>query len=128
MTQIAARARVLAVFAAVLSAASCSSPKTTATISWTLTPASSAVGPATLTLSLHDPAGSTITGAKLRIEAYMSHPGMKPVVVEAEEPTPGVYVAPVIFSMAGDWVLLVSATLTDGGRVEHQIDVANVRP
>lgn len=121
---------VLAVFAAALAVSSCGGRTTTsATLSWTLAPASPLVGPATVTVSLRDPAGKALlTGAKVRLEGYMSHPGMAPVVTEAAERTPGVYVAPIVFTMAGDWVLLVSATLADGGRVEQRIDVANVRP
>ena len=52
---------------------------------------------------------------------------MAPVIAEASERTTGIYVAPFNFSMPGDWVLLVSAALPDGERVEERIDVARVR-
>ena len=58
----------------------------------------------------------------------MSHPGMAPVIVNGAERAPGVYEIPFAFTMAGDWVLLVAVTLTDGSRAERRIDVANVRP
>ena len=58
----------------------------------------------------------------------MSHPGMTPVIAAASERSPGEYVMPFTFTMPGDWVLLVSATLPDEGRVEKRIEVANVRP
>ena len=121
-------ARGLIVLAAGLMIASCTGRATTAAdLSWTISPQSAAVGPATLTMTLRDRAGA-VTGARLRLEGHMSHPGMTPVVADAVERTPGVYVASFTFTMAGDWVLVVSATLPDGGRVERRIEVANVRP
>jgi hypothetical protein len=97
-------------------------------LTWTLRPATSIVGPATLTLSLHAPSGEPITKATVRIEGYMTHAGMAPLFAEAVERTPGVYEAAFAFTMQGDWVLLASISLPDGTRVERRIDVANVRP
>jgi hypothetical protein len=116
------------VLAAGLAIASCVERATSAAnLSWTLTPASPTVGPATLTVTLRDPAGSALTGARVRLEGHMSHPGMTPAVADAPERTPGVYVAPFNFSMPGDWALVVSAALPNGERVEERVDVANVR-
>jgi hypothetical protein len=125
----AARARVtVTMLAAGLAIGSCGGRETSpASLSWTLAPSSPAAGPATLTVSLRDPDGNAIAGAKVRLEGHMSHPGMTPVVADAAERTPGVYVASFAFTMPGDWVLLVSATLSDGGRVEQRIEVPNVR-
>ena len=130
LTQLtAARACVLAVLAAGLAITSCSGRATSATtLSWTLTPPSPVVGPATLTVTLRDAAGGAVTGAKVRLEGHMSHPGMTPVVADAAERTSGIYLVPFTFTMPGDWVLLVSAALSDGGRVEQRIDVNGVRP
>jgi hypothetical protein len=58
----------------------------------------------------------------------MSHAGMAPVLADGVERAAGVYDIPFAFTMQGDWVLLVSAVLPDGGRVERRVDVANVRP
>jgi hypothetical protein len=58
----------------------------------------------------------------------MTHPGMPPVTASAHETDPGVYVATIEFSMAGDWVVLVSAVPAGGRRTEHRIDVPGVRP
>jgi YtkA-like len=122
-------ARVITTLAATLAIASCSGRATgTTRLSWTLTPTSPAVGPASLTVTLRDPAGIAVTGAKVRLEGHMSHPGMTPVIADAAERTPGVYVAPFTFTMPGDWVLLVSAALPHGGRLEQRIEVAGVRP
>ncbi len=111
-----------------LAIVSCSGRATTVnTLSWTLAPTSPAVGPATLTVTLRDPAGTAVTGARVRLEGHMSHPGMTPVITDATERTSGVYIALFTFTMPGDWVLLVSAVLPNGGRVEQRIDVPNVR-
>lgn len=95
---------------------------------WTLSPAQSVVGPAVLSVQLHQPSGAPATGATVTLEAHMSHAGMGPVLASATEPTPGLYALPFTFTMPGDWVLLVSTVLPDGTRVEQRIDVANVRP
>jgi hypothetical protein len=53
---------------------------------------------------------------------------MAPVQETATERGPGVYEVSFAFTMPGDWVLLLSATLTDGARVERRVDVPHVRP
>jgi len=53
---------------------------------------------------------------------------MAPVLADATETAPGVYDLRFAFTMQGDWVLLVSAVLPGGARLERRIDVANVRP
>jgi hypothetical protein len=95
---------------------------------WAIAPAPPVVGGATLTLRLSDAAGHPVEGARLRIEGHMSHPGMAPVIAKADERGPGVYEAPVSFTMRGDWILLVTGTLASGERIEHRIDVRNVQP
>jgi hypothetical protein len=97
-------------------------------VSWSLSPQSPIVGPATLTVTIRHPTGALVKGARVRLEGHMSHPGMAPVVADGVERTPGVYDVSFAFPMQGDWVLLVSAALADGGRIERRIDVANVRP
>jgi len=97
-------------------------------VAWTLSPSVPSVGPATLTITLRGPGDSAVTGAAVRLESHMSHAGMAPIVADARERTPGVYDLPFAFTMPGDWVLLVSATLPGGARVERRIDVANVKP
>jgi len=123
-----ARAASMTLLAAGLTIAACSGRATpAANLSWTLTPPSPAVGPATLTMSLRDRAGRALSGGRVRVEGHMSHPGMTPVVADAAEQTPGVYSASFTFTMPGDWVLAVSATLPDGRRVEQRIEVPGVR-
>jgi hypothetical protein len=96
---------------------------------WTLAPAVPAAGDATLlSLILRDRAGQPVNGASLQVAAHMSHPGMSPVIAIAAERGAGVYDVTLQFTMAGDWTLLVTGTLPGGRRVNHRIDLANVRP
>ena len=85
------------------------------------------VGAATVTLKLVDGGESAISGARITLEADMSHPGMSPAFGEAKEIAAGRYQGSVTFTMAGDWVLLVYITLPDGQKIERRINVGNVR-
>jgi hypothetical protein len=58
----------------------------------------------------------------------MSHPGMTPVVASVAERGPGEYEAQLRFSMAGDWVLVLTGQLPDGAPVTKQLEVVGVRP
>jgi len=93
-----------------------------------ISPEPARVGPVTVTLRLADAAAKPITGARIALEADMSHPGMSPVFGAAKEVAPGQYQAQVTFGMAGDWVILLHAMLPDGKKLERQFDVRDVRP
>jgi len=85
------------------------------------------VGAATVTVKLAAGGKQAIAGARVALEADMSHPGMSPVFGEAREVAPGRYQGSVTFSMPGDWFLLLYITLADGQKFERQVSVANVR-
>lgn len=68
-----------------------------------------------------------MAGAKLRLEGHMSHPGMTPVTTTVLERKPGEYEAQMKFTMAGDWVLVLTGDLPGGGRLTKQLDVVGVR-
>jgi hypothetical protein len=93
----------------------------------TLTPAQPTLGKAVLRVRLLDASRNPIPGARLRVEGHMSHPGMSPVLTTAAERSPGIYEADLQFTMRGDWILLVTGALANGGVIEHRIDVPNVR-
>ncbi len=75
-----------------------------------------------LTNAAHQP----VTGAHVRVEGDMDHPGMAPVFSDAVEISPGSYRSPLNFTMGGDWVVLFHITLSDGRRVERQMGVKGV--
>jgi hypothetical protein len=98
------------------------------TIQHEVSPEPARVGPAMVTLRFADGAANPITGARIAIEAEMSHPGMRPLFAEAKETEPGRYQAHLDFQMAGDWIILLHVTLPGGKKLERQIDVRGVRP
>jgi hypothetical protein len=131
--QIKERQRRLVVFvcAGTLFLANCSKsvePPPFVAIEHEISPQPPRVGPVTLNLKLADATGKPLTGARIPIEAEMSHPGMSPLFADAKETEPGRYQAHLEFQMAGDWVILLHIALPDGRKLERQIDVKGVRP
>lgn len=86
------------------------------------------VGPATVLLNLADANSKPVSGARITLEADMSHAGMAPVFEEAEEIGPGQYQARFKFTMAGDWAILLHVRLAGGPVLERQFNVNGVRP
>jgi hypothetical protein len=124
-------ARILPLFVALAPCAiagACNRPERDLTIEWTLSPTPPVAGhSAALSLRLLDKEGRRVPGAKLQLEAHMSHPGMAPVLARVTEAQSGLYMAIFRFTMAGDWILLVSGSLADGTAVQHRIDVPGVK-
>lgn len=56
----------------------------------------------------------------------MSHPGMAPVYADAAEIEAGSYRAVLELSMAGDWVVMARASLTDGRKLDYQFEINGV--
>lgn len=96
-------------------------------IDWEVAPSPPQVGNVTFNLTLSDSTGHLITGADVKLEGNMSHPGMNPVFASAEEVDPGQYSAEMNFTMAGDWFIIVTTSLGDSTKVEKQINVPGVR-
>jgi len=95
---------------------------------WRLDPTSPASHEETrLQLTLRDTSGRPVRGARLRVEAHMSHPGMAPVLAEAREQADGVYAARLDLTMAGDWTLVASGELADGTVITRTLDGVVVR-
>ncbi len=105
-------------------------PETAPEIALTLTaaPHPPVVGPVALSLTLTDGTnGRPVSGAAVRLEVNMSHPGMQPVFATAREVEPGRYEAPLELTMGGDWIVLVDATLRDGRALRRQVSLPGVR-
>jgi len=96
-------------------------------VKWRVTPAPASVGQATVTLGVRDAAGRPVPGARLRLEGHMTHPGMAPVVADLRERAAGEYEAAIAFSMAGDWVLVLTGELADGRRIHREMNIGGVR-
>jgi hypothetical protein len=92
-----------------------------------ITPQPPRVGPATITLRLFGADGAPYKDAEIRLEGNMSHAGMRPIFSEARRAGPGRYEAPVEFTMAGDWIILVHITLPQGQKVQRQFAIKGVQ-
>jgi hypothetical protein len=97
-------------------------------VEWALTPEAPGVGPAQLDLVLRTADRQPVEATRVAVEGHMNHPGMAPVLADAERQAPGEYAARFSLTMRGDWILLVRADLPGGRRVEHRIDVRVVGP
>jgi hypothetical protein len=80
-----------------------------------------------VTLRLSDAGGQAVSGARIALEADMSHAGMRPEFGEAREIGAGRYQGRLAFTMAGDWVILMRITLPGGQKLEPQMPVKGVR-
>jgi hypothetical protein len=96
-------------------------------LNWEIEPDPPRVGKSTMHITLTDSTNQLITGAKVELEGNMSHPGMKPVIVTAEENKPGHYSADFEFTMGGDWFFIITSTLSDKRVVEREITISGVR-
>jgi hypothetical protein len=115
---------------AILFAVGCNKPDAAApqlAIASEIAPQPVRVGAVTVAFSVTEQ-GKPVSGARISVEANMSHAGMSPVFAEAKEAQPGSYRSQLTFPMAGDWVLLLHGTLADGKKFERQIHVNDVRP
>lgn len=107
----------------------CSGGDAGVTVDWKIDPTPPvAQAPTIVSFIVKRRDGSGLGGAKLRIDAHMSHPGMAPVTAEMVERVAGTYEARLHLSMAGDWVFVVTGALADGGRITSEIKVPSVRP
>jgi hypothetical protein len=96
-----------------------------------ISPTPPGVGPARLIIALTDTAGNPLSEAVVTVEGNMSHAGMVPVLDTARMTGPGQYLVDDFrFTMAGDWILTVEATLPDGRHTVHtqETDVVSVPP
>jgi len=93
-----------------------------------------AVGPANLTVFVTGADGRPIDGASLHIKGDMSHAGMQPVLAEVEGGQDGEYLTPFEWTMAGDWIVTVTAALPDGRTTARQFtytvegDIGGLQP
>jgi YtkA-like len=115
--------------AAVLLASGCSKAiesQAAVAIGYSIRPQPVRVGPVALSVELRDASGRPVAGARVNLEADMSHPGMAPVFGEAREIAPGKYRGSLEFAMPGDWVVMIHVTLPDGRTLERDVNVSGV--
>ena len=86
-----------------------------------ISPTPPVVGQARLIITMEDTSGAPMEDARIVVEGNMSHAGMTPVVDTAQAEGSGQYgISDFRFTMAGDWILSLHATLPDGRWVRVQ--------
>jgi hypothetical protein len=91
---------------------------------WTVEPSPAVVGStAVVRVSLRNEQQQPLQGARLQLEAHMTHPGMAPVTAAMIERHAGTYEAQVQLTMAGAWVIVMAGELADGARVTKNTEV-----
>lgn len=82
------------------------------------------VGSDVLVFTLRNARAEPIQGAVIEVRGDMTHAGMIPVDGKAEGGTEdGRYVVPFEWTMGGDWIVTVRATLPDGRTTLRRYDV-----
>ena len=85
------------------------------------------IGPTAITCKLTGAAQAPITGARVSLEADMSHAGMSPAFGEAKETSPGTYDGTLDLNMRGDWVVTAHVVLPDGETLNQEIKIQNLQ-
>lgn len=81
-------------------------------------------GPGMLVFGVTDGQGRPLDNATLDVEGNMTHAGMVPVFAQAVGGEDGLYEVPFEWTMGGDWIVTVKATLADGSLVTRQFNVS----
>lgn len=90
------------------------------TIAVSVEPNPPAVGAAALIVTLTGPQGQAVSGAQISARGDMAHPGMSPVLAEAECDSGGRCEIPFEWTMGGDWIVEITVTLPDGTTAQQQ--------
>ena len=72
------------------------------------------MGPYAWTITLTNDDGTPVEDAAVTVRGDMNHAGMVPVESSATDEGQGTYTADFEWTMAGDWIVTVTATLADG--------------
>lgn len=82
------------------------------------------VGQSVLIVHVLDGDGSPINDANLEVKGDMTHAGMVPVLTQMDGGgEAGRYKIPIEWTMGGDWIVTVMATLPDGRSAEKRFDL-----
>lgn len=76
--------------------------------------ASLAVGETTLIITIHNADNAPVSDAKVAVRGDMNHAGMVPVLRDVEGGQEGHYEVPFEWTMGGDWIVDITATLPNG--------------
>ena len=80
-------------------------------------------GPTLLMIKVTGEQGSDIGDFTIDVRGDMSHAGMTPVIVTEAKGELGTYAVPFEWTMAGDWILTITAKLPDGRNLIRTLPV-----
>jgi hypothetical protein len=86
------------------------------------------VGPTTLLIALQNTDGTPVDGAVVQVSGQMNHPAMLPIQSGPGAASGGEYRVPVIWPMAGQWTLDVTAELPDQKQTLREQFVVYIYP
>lgn len=92
-------------------------------VSFATDPAPPDQGAGIAIVTLKDKQGQSVDGARIALEANMSHAGMTPVTAEAASGANGEYRLPLNWSMGGAWYVDVKIRLSNGEVVRRRFPV-----
>ena len=92
-------------------------------IQMTVNPQPAAVGEAELVLTVTDSDGQPVTVRQIDVRGDMNHAGMVPVLRTIEEAGTGEFRVPFEWTMGGEWIVTVTATLDDDRVVEQDFEL-----
>jgi hypothetical protein len=88
----------------------------------TVEPSPPVTGEAKLIVTLADSEGAPVSGAQISVRGDMTHPGMVPVLAEADCDDAGRCEVPFEWTMGGDWIVDITVTLPDGTTAAQRFD------
>lgn len=91
-------------------------------------PAVPVAAPSVLSVTIHDAEGKPVDDATLQIRGDMAHAGMLPLLAAATGTGNGVYRTDFDWTMSGDWIVTIIATLPDGRLVTQEFPVTVAVP
>lgn len=81
------------------------------------------IGTYTMNIRLFDENNNPVNDAQIAIKADMTHAGMIPILANATDGDKGLYKVPIEWTMGGDWVIIIQATLPDGTIAEETFPI-----
>ena len=118
------RLAILLLFALLLAGCRQSAQTATAEIGIDLRAETLTTGETTLIVTLTDANGQPVSAQQVEVRGDMTHAGMQPVLAESSEGENGVYEVPFEWTMSGDWIVTIKATMADGTVAEERFDLA----
>jgi hypothetical protein len=81
------------------------------------------VGEAIILVEISDQQGRPVEGLDVAVKGDMTHAGMTPVLGTSTYQGDGQYTLPIEWTMAGDWILQLTAEMPDGRTLKRSFNL-----